>query len=103
MFIWVISVLLGVVSCMILMVDVRVDFLEQQLVFVHVASGPLRHADGLGCWVLWQMVLLVLLALFSMFSLCLLVLEGQPVGHLVVPPSGWLSESQVSVSVMVVS
>ena len=101
-FLWVVSVLLGGVFCMLLVAYMHVACLEQ-LEFVHVALGLLRHANGLGCWVLWPMALPVLLASFSMFLLCLLVLEGWHIGCLVVPPSGLLSESQVSISVMVVS
>ena len=75
-FLLVASVLLGGVSCVILVAVEHVACLEQ-LVLVQVTSGLLRCAHGLGCWVLQQMALLVLLALFSTFSLCLLVLEGR--------------------------
>ena len=79
---------------MILVAGVHVACLE------HVALGPLRCFNGLGCWVLWQTARSVLLASFSMFSLRLLVLEGQHKGHLAGPPF-LLSEFQVFISVMV--
>ena len=87
---------------MILVADMCVACLEW-LVLVCISLGLPRHAGGLGCLELWQMVLLVLLALFSMFSLRLVVLEGRHIGHLAGPPLVLMSESQVSVSVMVES
>ena len=87
-------------SNVILVANLHVACLEQ-LVLAHVDSGPV---DGLGCLVLWQMVLPVLLASFSTFSLRLVVLEGWHIGRLVAgPPSVSLSESQMSVSVRVES
>ena len=80
-------------SCVIL--------LAEEHVLAHVVLGPPRHVNVLGCLELWWLVLLVLLALFLMFSLRLVVLEGQCVGCLVGPLLESLSESQVSVSVIV--